>query len=283
MKPATGDVFSLGPGYKNPMCFTQKSNQSGEWTWRGRVPVGTTCNLYIFGLNDSIDTTEFLEENYNASIDVEVWNYNTDQYDLLTERAQYGKSDCISVGIITPDYCSPDGDFRLRLIAHDIVNISEVEKQGIGISDVQTRRAEYAWFNYAVITPVPVEGRVNVNTAPARLLASVPGITPAVAGNIEAGIDSNGSASLKPYRRLGDILSVKDMTVDMFEHCANLLTVDSTAYTVEIEAQTVSDANENGVYDSDTDSINATRTRRYVMQLGPEGKGNANFKMLESM
>ncbi|MCK5853433.1 hypothetical protein KAH27_10435, partial [bacterium] len=57
------DLFSIGPGYKTPLCFTRKENCKGEWTWKKRISTPGKYDLYIFGLNDAIDTTEFLEEN----------------------------------------------------------------------------------------------------------------------------------------------------------------------------------------------------------------------------
>jgi hypothetical protein len=234
-------------------------------------------------LNDAIDTTEFLEENYNAAIDVEVWNYRSERFDMLCERRQYGKEDCISVGIITPDHTSADGDFRIRLTAHDLVDSDEQNGKGIGASDIAVRRAENAWFNYAVITPVPVEGRINVNTAPARLLASVPGITPDVAANIEQGLDNNSKPVLKPYHRLGDLLLVKGMDVDRFERCANMLAVDSNAYTVEVEAQTLSDTDFDGQYDPEVDTVHASRNKRFVMQLGNGSGNNRTFRVVDTL
>jgi type II secretory pathway component PulK len=283
LKPQKGSSFSIGPGYKSSMCYTRKSNQSGEWLWRRRIPVPGRYGLYIYGLNDAIDTTEFLEENYNAAIDVEVWNYKSERFDLLCERKQYGKEDCISVGIITPDHISSDGDFRIRLTAHDLVDSEEQNGKGIAASDIAVRRAENAWFNYAVITPVPVEGRINVNTAPARLLASVPGITPEIAANIEQGLDNNSKAVLKPYRSLGDLLLVKDLDVDRFERCANMLTVDSNAYTVEVEAQTLNDKDFDGKYDPDTDAVHASRNKRFVMQLGNGSDNNCTFRLVDTL
>jgi hypothetical protein len=285
LRPEKGSTFSLGPGYKSSLCYTRNSNESGEWLWRRRIPVSGTFGLYIYGLNDAIDTTEFLEENYNASIDVEVWNYTSEQFDLLRERAQYGKEDCISVGNISPDHISPDGDFRIRLTAHDIVDYTDANSKetGIAASDIGIRRAEYAWFNYALITPVPVEGRININTASARLLKSIPGITPELALNIEQGLDNNGKAVLKPYRQLGDLLLVKDMDVDQFERCANLLAVDSSAYTVEVQAQTLQDKDFDGKYDPEVDDIHASRKRRFVMQLGSEKNNSSQFRLVDTL
>jgi|GEM_PF-3317378 len=61
------------------------------------------------------------------------------------------------------------------------------------------------------------------NTAPARLLASLPGITSKLAKNIANGVGSDKDKKLKPYKRLGDIMKVQGMSPEIFERCANLL------------------------------------------------------------
>lgn len=262
-KLQAGDLFTLGPAYNSPFCYTRVSGQPGEWFWRRRIHTPGTYYLYIYGVNDAIATTEFLEENYNSSIDVEVWNYNTDQFDLLRERAKYSKEDCFNAGLITPDHISPDGDLRIRLTSHDVVEQAE-EGQGQAIQ-LSKRRSGYAWFNYAVVSPMPVPGRVNANTAPPRLLSSLPGISPELAHNIAEGIDNNGKPVLKPYKHLGDVLDVQDMTLDTFERCANLLTVSSRIFTVEVEAQTLNP----GTADTPgaLDTISAARQKRYIVEL----------------
>jgi hypothetical protein len=263
LKPEAGDTFTLGPAYNSPFCFTRKSGQEGEWFWRRRIAVPGTYNLYIYGVNDAIATTEFLEENHNSSIDVAVWNYTTEQFDLLRERAQYSKEDCFNAGLITPDHISPDGDLRIKLTSHDVVEQAE-EGQGEAIA-LGKRRSGFAWFNYAVLSPMPVPGRVNANTASARLLSSLPGISPDLAGNIEKGLNTYGKPLLKPYRYLGDLLDVKGMKLENFERCANLLTVSSRIYTVEVEAQTLNTA-ASRTPDRET-PVSAIRRKRYIVEL----------------
>ncbi|MCX7847550.1 MAG: hypothetical protein N2595_05945, partial [bacterium] len=75
LSPSVGDVFTIGPGYASGLCYARRPEQKGEWTWRQRISVPGRYHLYIFGLSDSISTTEFLEENDNAALDIEVWNY----------------------------------------------------------------------------------------------------------------------------------------------------------------------------------------------------------------
>ena len=110
LKPSIGDKFSIGPGYQTPLCYTRQSDESAVWTWENAIPYPGTYNLYIYGLNDAIDTTEFLEENNNASIDVELWNYKTKQFDMIKKRGKYGKQDSFNAGKIKPENISISDD-----------------------------------------------------------------------------------------------------------------------------------------------------------------------------
>ncbi|NLF38420.1 helix-hairpin-helix domain-containing protein, partial [bacterium] len=245
-----------------------------------KIPIPGKYNIYIFGLNDAINTTEFLEENYNASLDVFVWNYRSHSWDKLCERRKYGKEDGINAGTITPDNISVDGDFRLKLISHDVAETGLRDRPIDGMRTVRRRQTGYAWFNYALITPVPVLGRVNINTASARLLSALPGMSQQLAQNVYLGVDGTGRMTLKPYQRLGDILKVRGMTVPVFERCANMLCVDSQSFTVDVEAETIKDVNRNGTFDQDVDKVAAEKRRRYVVQaphLLQEGQQTARI------
>ena len=248
LQPEKGDKFSIGPGYASALCFTRTGGESAEWTWKNALNVAqasrlTTSeanqNLYIYGLNDAIDTTEFFEENNNASLDVEVWNWKSQEFDKLCKEKRYGKQDSFNAGKINSSHISDSGDFRIRLTAHDVAE-RELEKEKEGdkpIVDQGGRQTGIAWFNYAVVTPVPVRGRVNVNTASARMLASLPGITQSLAKNIKNGINNEGKAKLKPYNSFYDLFKVKGMTPDIFERCANILALDSSIFTIDVEAE----------------------------------------------
>ena len=276
------DLFSVGPGYKTPLCFTRQENLKGEWTWRKRIPVPGKYDLYIFGLNDAINTTEFLEENNNAPLDIEVWNYEKKSFDLLCKNRKYDKSDNIYAGKILPQNVSDDGDFKLRITPHQLVDTASENKKDILKNGAakQKRRSGYAWFNYAVITPVPVNGRVNVNTAPARLLSCLPGVNVNLAKNISEGVGDNNN-SLKPYKQLGDIIKVRGMTLDNFRRIANLVCVSSSAYTISVELQVNKDINSDGkISEKDGDKILASRRKRIVITGKPEADGKMNYSVV---
>jgi len=279
LKPNRGDVFSLGPGYNTGFCYTGKGNDVGEWTWEKIVPVKGNYNLYINGLNDSINTTEFLEENRNASIDVDVWNYKTKQYDNLCQNKKYGKSDSFRAGKINPDNVSGSGDFKMRLTSHNVV-----QREGLNNASktVGKQSSGFAWFNYAMITPLPIIGRVNVNTAPVRLLAALPGVNKELAKNIFEGIDGNNKPSLKPYLHLSDLLNVKGITPQAFERCCNILTVDSSTFTVEVEAQTLKPSVRKDGTKPTAGIVGSTRKKRYIVEVERKESGICSINNLEA-
>ena len=273
LKPNTGNKFSIGPGYATPMCYTRKSGESAVWTWKNVIPYSGTYDLYIHGLNDAIDTTEFLEENNNASLDVEVWNYKTKEFNMLKKRRKYGKQDSFNSGKIKPENISDDGSIKIKLTAHNVIERNTDDKTGKTLVGSGGKQTGIAWFNYAVVTPVPVPGRVNVNTAPPRLLASLPGINSELAENINAGLGRNGKKDLKPYKTLGDLFKVKDMTPDVFERCVNILDLDSSAFTIDIEAQILKPTGIDGMSKLNSDKIIATRKKRFVIETDKTSDG----------
>jgi len=271
LKPNIGNKFSIGPGYKTPLCYTRKSGDSAVWTWRNVISYPGIYNFYVYGLNDAIDTTEFLEENNNASLDVELWNYKDNIYDMIKKRGKYGKQDSFNAGKIKPENISADGSIQMRLTAHNVTEINTDDKSGQAIAGTGGKQSGIAWFNYALITPVPVLGRVNINTAPACLLSSLPGINKSLAENIAEGVDVNGNKVLKPYQNLGDLFKVKGMNPDIFERCVNILTLDSSVYTVEIEAQTFKTSpNKPNVKQN---NILSSRKKRFTIELNKRTDG----------
>jgi hypothetical protein len=278
LMPSRGDIFTIGPGFASPLCYTRRSNEAGTWTWRNRVPVPGAYDLYIFGLSDSINTTEFLEENDNASLDVLVWNYRTGEFDTLCQRKQYGKEDSFNAGRISADHVSAVGDFRLQLVSHDVTEDDQTDQPGM--TAVGRQRTGFCWFNYAVLAPVPVFGRVNVNTASVRVLRSLPGIDAQLATAIARGIDSSGRPTLKPYRQLGDLLKVKGMDLAAFERFVNLVMLESYTYTVAVEAQSFDrtglDGDEIGQED-----VASQQNMRYIIELVQGDDGAFGTRLLE--
>ena len=245
-----GDRFSIGPAYGTPLYYTRTSNDEGIWEWKDKQLEKTNYGLYLFGLNDSIKTTEFLEENWNADLSVAVYNYRTEEFEELplrdalnqreefittrgSTRLQYDKSDGIYCGIIRADHISSSGGMKLQLIAH---NLENEDCSG------------FAWFDYVYLTPGVTDGKININTASQRVLTALRGITPSLVENIAAGLDAFGHKSLKPYKEIADILDVAGFNPDNYGGICNLITIRSDQFRVAVIAQSLRDADNDGTF-----------------------------------
>ncbi len=247
----SGDRFMIGPGYSTPQYYTRRSNEDGIWEWRWKNLEPGSYGLYLFGLNDSIATTEFLEENWNAELNVAVFNYNTrvfndlplqdnrsDREDFITmrtaRRLQYDKSDGVYCGMIGPEHISSDGGIQVRITAHNLEN---------------RKCSGFAWFDYACLAPVSTPGKININTADERIVSALKNITPQLARNIVLGLDSHGNPTLKPYRDASDFLDINGCTPQIYRDICNILTTRSDQYRVVVIAQAVNDVNRNGSFE----------------------------------
>jgi len=265
-----GVQFSLGPGFSTAMYYCRQNNVAGVWEWQNKELEPGTYGLYVFGLSDAIKTTEFLEENWNARLEIELWNYTTGEYESMPRAGAHGagagddiyqiarasggmqfdKSDGVYCGMLSPEHVSPNGGIRLRLTP-----------RGLGGQD----SSGCAWFDYAYLAPVSVSGKLNINTAPARMLACLPHITPQVAAHIAAGTDGGGRQRLLPYKNLTDILDVRGITPDTFSAIANLITTRSDQYRVQIVAQTIEQTGQGGADDARAGRITADVRRDIIV------------------
>ena len=136
----TGDSFSVGPGYSTPLFCATRYGEIGIWEWKNKNLSTNNYSLYVFGLNDSIRTTEFLGENFNAIIIIEVYNYKTKKFDKLCKRGQYIKQDNFNAGKITPNHISEIGGFKIKITVRDLYSN---DNSG----------SKLAWFDCAVLVP----------------------------------------------------------------------------------------------------------------------------------
>ncbi|MCX7003321.1 MAG: helix-hairpin-helix domain-containing protein [bacterium] len=250
----SGDQYSLGPGYASSLYYTHIAQDDGEWEWKDkRIPPGR-YQLYLVGLNDAIRTTEFLEENFNAKMDVYLYNYTTSAYDLVGRNKQYDKSDTVYAGEVLPQHLSSSGGLRIK-----------VAPKGLGAQ----HGSGLAWLDHVFVTPVPVAGRININTASARVLMTLGGMEQSIANNIVRGADAAGQPRLKPYRNAGDLLMVRGMTPDLFSKIINLVTVRSQQFTVYVAAQRIRDTNNDGQFSTDAgDRVEAEVRLRALLDRG---------------
>jgi len=237
-----GDKFIVGPSFKTPLFYCQDSGAQGIWEWKdtGLNPE-TSHDLYFFGLNDSINTTEFLEENHNAKMTVTIWNYKTQKWDLPPKKRYiYNKNDSFYFGKVLPNNISEEGTLKISIVPHNLVDEIKSEKaiwgEGISYNLAEEGASGIAWFDYIYVSPTERPGRININTADARILATLPGVSLSLAKKIEEGINSD-KKKIRPYKNIFDLLKVKGMTTDILCEIADYLTVRSDTYRVDIESE----------------------------------------------
>lgn len=278
-----GDRFMIGPGYSTPLYYTRHSNEDGIWEWQNKNLEPASYGLYLYGLNDSITTTEFLEENWNAELSMAVFNFKTRQFDELplqeyrpgredlaatrsAYRRQYDKSDGVYCGMISPAHISPKSGIRLKLTPH---NLEHQDCSG------------FAWFDYACLAPIDTHGKININTAPERVLGALKNITSALAKNITRGLDKTGRPVLKPYRTTSAMLDVAGITPDIYEDICNLVTIRSDQFRVVVVAQALTDINRDGSFDPNAgDSVTSESFREVVIDRGELTDGNADTQRM---
>jgi len=143
--------------------------------------------------------------------------------------------------MINPEHISSKNGVKLKIISHNLDN-----EKGSG----------FAWFDFAYLAPGSVRGKININTAPARVLSSLNGVTPEIAKNIQKGIVSGSKNKIKHYENITDILDVKGVTPELYGKICNLIETRSDQFRVQVLAETLKDINKDGKFNpKDGDKI----------------------------
>ena len=268
LSASRGDKCSIGPPYKTPLFYTRKENRDGKWEWKNTgLNPNINYDLYLFGLNDSINTTEFLEENHNAKITVKVWNYISKKWDVPPKkRYTYDKNDSIYFGRLTKNNISDKGAVKISITPH---NLNDMECSGT------------AWLDYIMLTPIEHPGRINVNTASKQVLAALPGVDNTVAQNIVKGISKNGK-QIRPYKSIYDLLDVKGITPVLMCRIANYITTRTDVYRINVIAEILKPSCENlKAKNIPPSQILSKNMSTFLVERIPESDGKCKFKLLE--
>jgi len=270
LRLARGDRFALGPGFTSAMFYTRRNGDEGIWEWKNKGLERGAYALYIGGVNDSIITTEFLEENHNAEMQIGVFNFETREYDELPRidtatrdyfssylrggiggPLRYDKTDNIFCGIIGPEHISPFNGIRLKIVPR-------------GLDD--PRGSGFAWFDYAILAPCLEYGRININTASERVLNALNGFSPKAAQAVRLRQQQGKPGAFARYERSTDMLNAEGITPELFAKNANLITTRSDQFRARIIAQSLRDADGDGAYDAaQGDAVMATVRRDVVI------------------
>lgn len=130
-------VAALGPGYKNIFYISWKNNAQGEWTFSNLWDCAGG-ELYLKGLSDAVDSGEFLEENHNALIRPELFDWHNNDWESFP-AFRYKKNDAAYLTMLEKRHISPKGNLKLRLTAKNIN-----DPKGTGL----------AWFQGIAVSPV---------------------------------------------------------------------------------------------------------------------------------
>ncbi|MCK5655840.1 MAG: hypothetical protein KAI03_06090 [Candidatus Aureabacteria bacterium] len=139
-----------------------------------------------------------------------------------------------------------------------------------------------SYFDYLVLIPKAVNnpaaagstmplsgrvpGRININTASEVVLQSLPGIDATIAGEIWTYVNT-----IQPFQKIGDViedplsgLPDTDVTPEIFEKIANLITVRSDIFEVIIQAERIIDKNKDSAFNAG-DKIVAKKKMRAIV------------------
>jgi len=118
LAPSPGDLASLGPGYREIFYVSDKSGQSGVWTFSNMWERAGGA-LYLKGLSDAVVSGEFLEENHNAGIAPALFDFEQGRWEDFPPF-RYHKNDAAFLTLIQDRFVSPRGLLKIRLRSLDL-------------------------------------------------------------------------------------------------------------------------------------------------------------------
>ena len=112
--------------------------------------------------------------------------------------------------------------------------------------------ADSVFFDYILLTPASkTYGRININTADTPVLQGLQGVGPTVANNIVSG----GVGYGRPFKSIGEILDVDEISISRFQKISNLITTKSNVFKIICTGQSILDKNGNGTFDTDDEVL----------------------------
>lgn len=109
---------SLGPGYKNIFYAAYKNNAQGEWTFSNLWDCAGG-ELYLKGLSDAINSGEFLEENHNARLEPELFDFEKKAWEKYP-ALRFDKNDAAFLAVLEKRHVSPGGNLSLKMTARNL-------------------------------------------------------------------------------------------------------------------------------------------------------------------
>ena len=149
-------VAALGPGYGNIFYTACKNDARSEWTFSNLWDCAGG-ELYLKGLSDAIDSGEFLEENHNALLRPELFNWAENVWEAFPS-VRFQKNDAAYLSTLEARHISNKGCLRLRLTAKGLNDPKGTKRawfQGIAVSPPK-RPVKIAAGNENIKGPIPL-------------------------------------------------------------------------------------------------------------------------------
>ncbi len=230
--------------------YTSDGSDTADWEWTSARLQNVAHTLYIYGLYIS-------EDNYFTAIDI--YRYTDGGWDNRIDL-EYEPSDGLRYpNTITTDNIGSDGSFRIRLATG--------------------APSALVYFDYLLLVPRSVPGKINLNTAWVDVLAGLPGISVAEAQDIYDCVHDVAGAHYPYYENLGEVLDATGIDADDFYPISNLVSVHSDVFKIICLAQTIHDINGNGAYDS-TDIILAEKEVEVIVDRSSLDTASGAIKII---
>ncbi len=216
--------------YNTNSYYTDTDGHVSTFTWSdARIQPGD-YKLYIYGYNIGSGN----------AIDVSLYDYENTVW-VASGSFEYKETDGVSITTtISKDNIKPDGEFQVRL------------ERTVGAPG-------RVYFDYLVLVPEVVHGRININTASSEVLDGLPGIDSTKAGNIITGRstsaygdDSDGGDGVFGIAELFSIPI--PLSASEFAKISNLITTNSDAFKIYCTARAVQDMGTIGTYEPPEES-----------------------------
>ena len=175
-----------------------------------------------------IGVSSILEENWNARLEVSAWNFLKSQFDIINERVRCGKNDFVDAGVITQQNIS-NGFVRVRIKA---------------TGQNAPKCSGKAWFGGLMLTPVEIQGKINVNAAAPSVLNLSPGVDNELADAIFNGENINGIK--KPWQSFPEFTDNINWPIESLAKSVNMMRITSGALRLTCIGEAIIDADNDG-------------------------------------
>lgn len=243
-----GDEYCVGPANGIAYFYSCNDNSLHEWEWQDSRITPGIYKITVLSVNDSIDTSSILEKNWNARLEVSAWNFVSNKFDIINDQVRCGKNDFAEAGVITQQNIS-NGIVRVRIKA---------------TGQNAPKSSGKAWFGGLMLTPVEIQGKININAAAPSVLNLIPGIDHEMAEIIFNGDNLNDIR--KPWQSLPELTDHINWSFETLAKSFNMIRITSGALRLTCIGEAVIDADNDGCVSVEKgDKISARKVLGYLL------------------